>query len=117
MTYSDSTLKSFKKDFLIGIIRCLEHNISVLEERNDNQYKLLMKSHQYRWHDLRRNPSDLPDDFHTVFICVKGFEGKTLGVSIAMYNRPLKIWGTESFRYKDCQVVAWREIEPFEGEE
>lgn len=41
--YSDSTLKSMPKENLIGIIRCYEHNISVLEERNDNQFKLLME--------------------------------------------------------------------------
>lgn len=41
--YSYSTLKSLKKDYLIGIIRNLEHNIEALEERVNNQYRLLLE--------------------------------------------------------------------------
>lgn len=43
MRYKNSTLKNMTKDNLISIIRCLEHNIDVLEERNNNQYKLLLE--------------------------------------------------------------------------
>ena len=46
-SYSDSTLKGMTKDNLISIIRCLEHNISVLEERNSNQFALLMDKEKY----------------------------------------------------------------------
>lgn len=41
--YKDGTLMGFTKKQLIEIIRCLEHNIEVLEERNQNQFNLLMK--------------------------------------------------------------------------
>ena len=39
--YADSTLKSMKKEELIGIIRCLEHNWASTEEANQNQWKIL----------------------------------------------------------------------------
>ena len=42
-TYSDSTLKALSKARLIEYIRYLEHNIQVVEERNDNQYKILLE--------------------------------------------------------------------------
>lgn len=74
----------------------------------------LKKADKYRWHDLRKNSDDLPNDFHTVLICINGFEGKAAGVSMAMHNSILKVWGTESTTYKDYEVIAWREIEPFE---
>lgn len=40
-TYSDSYLMSMTKKQLIEQIRILEHNIDVLQEQSDNQYKLL----------------------------------------------------------------------------
>lgn len=40
-SYSDSYLMSMTKKQLIEQIRILEHNIDVLQEQNDNQYKLL----------------------------------------------------------------------------
>ena len=42
-TYSDSYLMSMTKKELIEQIRILEHNIDVLQEQSDNQYKLLME--------------------------------------------------------------------------
>ena len=42
-SYSDSYLMSMTKKQLIEQIRILEHNIDALQERNDNQYKLLME--------------------------------------------------------------------------
>lgn len=40
-TYSDSTLKGMSKAELIRMIRCLENNVIAVEERNDNQYRIL----------------------------------------------------------------------------
>ena len=42
-TYSDNYLMSMTKKQLIEQIRLLEHNIDVIQEQCDNQYKLLMK--------------------------------------------------------------------------
>lgn len=43
LTDSDSYLMSMTKKQLIEQIRILEHNIDVLQEQSDNQYKLLME--------------------------------------------------------------------------
>lgn len=40
-SYSDSYLMSMTKKQLIEQIRILEHNIDVIQEQSDNQYKLL----------------------------------------------------------------------------
>lgn len=42
-SYSDSYLMSMTKKQLIEQIRILEHNIDVIQEQSDNQYKLLME--------------------------------------------------------------------------
>lgn len=116
--YAESTLKGYKKEFLIEIIRCLEHNIEVLEERNNNQFKLLMQKEQYAWHDLQKNPNDLPKDGVRILFCAKE------------YPRPRKEYFTGKYRtgyyfetddtgdyaidYELDEVIAWKEIEPFE---
>ena len=41
--YTDNYLMSMTKKQLIEQIRILEHNIDVLQEQSDNQYKLLME--------------------------------------------------------------------------
>ena len=42
-TYSDNYLMSMTNKELVEQIRILEHNIDVLQEQSDNQYKLLME--------------------------------------------------------------------------
>lgn len=83
-------------------------------EANGVAVEALEKTDKYRWHDLRKNPNDLPPNFHTVVICLKGFEGLEIGVDLAMHNTLNGLWGTNSFSYKDSDVIAWKEIEPFE---
>ena len=42
-TYTDKYLMSMTKKELVEQNRIMEHNIDVLQEQSDNQYKLLMK--------------------------------------------------------------------------
>lgn len=42
-SYSDSYFMSMTKKQLIEHIRILEHNIDVIQEQSDNQYRLLSK--------------------------------------------------------------------------
>ena len=83
-----------------------------------------MRSNEYKWHDLQKNPSDLPYDGQEVLIAID------LGIYyIATYSSKLKEvdeydftdedgdgfyeydseWGY--FKFND--VVAWKYIEPF----
>lgn len=61
---------------------------------------------KYRWHDLRKNPDDLPEEGHEVLILV---------------NNACFLSRRSDYNYWSClgrvKVKAWREIEPFEVEE
>ena len=76
----------------------------------------LEKADKYRWHDLRKNPDDLPEA-----IC-GGYESEYVLVMIgtpewnsweqAYYKHDKKLWSTY-----EQNVFAWRYVEPFKEEE
>ena len=78
--------------------------------------KALEKADKYRWHDLRKNPDDLPEGFEG------GYESEYVRVMIgtpewnsweqAYYHHGKRLWSTY-----DKNVFAWRCIEPFKEEE
>ena len=75
---------------------------------------LFNKQQKYRWHDLRDNPSDLPEDNKDVLVSVKnGCVNRTWHVSCGWRNTTAK----KASYYSDKSVLAWREIEEFESEE
>jgi hypothetical protein len=69
----------------------------------------LEKADKYRWHDLRKNPDDLPDmdGDHLCFIDNEPYSY----CSVCEWDNPnwYNYNGTES-----NNAIAWREIEPFE---
>ena len=75
----------------------------------------LKNADKYRWHDLRKNPDDLPEA-----IC-GGYESEYVLVMIgtpewnsweqAYYKHGKKLWSTY-----EQNVFAWRYIEPFKEE-
>ena len=78
--------------------------------------KALKKADKYRWHDLRKNPDDLPEGFEG------SYESDYVLVMIgipewnhwewAYYHHDKKLWSTY-----EQDVFAWRYVEPFEEEE
>ena len=80
--------------------------------------KLFKEADEYKWHDLRRYPDDLPEsDYET---CEVWLEGKI--IDIAIWHKGVFVpWYAEYFQ--DCPpewkkpVVAWKYIEPFEVKE
>ncbi len=79
----------------------------------------LVKADIYRWHDLRKNPDDLPEadgNSESEYVLVKVpvnagcFEWNHFG--LAYYSHNTKMWSTYG-----QNVFAWRYIEPFEEEE
>lgn len=81
-------------------------------------------SDKYKWHDLIKNPKDLPDtigeDYLTV--CVNGtYIVRTYGSDYGGIIRKgfLDCYGHEvkTHQRKAMQVVAWKEIEAFENED
>lgn len=85
----------------------------------------LEKAEKYAWHDLRKNPDDLPDvnsfvlcewvggshNWHDVFI----FDNDPRPHFRNTHGNMISIIGDEKFTFEG-QVIAWREIEPFEAE-
>ena len=66
---------------------------------------------KYRWHNLRKNPEDLPLWDNSYLCCIEVInpfkEGSRLIREYTVMNRPTIL------RYKES-VIAWGEIEPFE---
>lgn len=66
---------------------------------------------KYRWHDLRKNPDDLPEDDKDVLVTIKGgCENRTWHDSCGWRNATAK----KVRYYSDKSVLAWKEIEEFE---
>ncbi len=75
---------------------------------------LFEEHNKYRWHDLRKNPDDLPEDSKDVLVTVKGgCVNRTWHVSCGWRNTTAK----KASYYSDKSVLARREIEEFESEE
>ena len=77
----------------------------------------LEKAEKYHWHDLRKNPDDIPSGRN---MCTCFAEGDFVieDGSVAHGKYPVIIpfpFSEYEYRY-NFKVVAWREIEPFERE-
>lgn len=94
-----------------------------LEELKDlREYK-----EKYRWHDIRKNPDDIPDVEHRkkeYFHVVQ--EGKETGPTILQYKKDFGFGFYNDFgngpKFTEVDtnftapIVAWKEIEKFESE-
>ena len=77
--------------------------------------KALEKADKYRWHDLRKNPDDLPeaDEYgRSEFVFVMTGTPEWYSCEWAYYHHDKKLWSIY-----EQNVFAWRYIEPFEEEE
>lgn len=76
--------------------------------------KALEKAEKYRWHDLRKNPDDLPkrdgnDESDYVLVLIGKPEWNHW--EQAYYNHAKHMWSTY-----EQNVIGWKAIEPFEKE-
>ena len=72
----------------------------------------LEKADKYRWHDLRKNPDDLPEDNgygKSEYVLVMIGTPEWYSCEWAYYSHNAKMWSTY-----EQNVFAWRYIEPFE---
>lgn len=77
----------------------------------------LEKAEKYHWHDLRKNPDDIPSGRNMCTCFVEGDFVIEDG-SVVHGKYPVIIpfpFSEYEYRY-NFKVVAWREIEPFESE-
>ena len=76
--------------------------------------KALEKADKYRWHDLRKNPDDLPEaigNSESEYVLVMIGTPEWNSWEQAYYHHDKKLWSTY-----DQNVFAWRYIEPFKEE-
>ena len=89
--------------------------IDELLQLNKIVSKALEKSDKYRWHDLRKNPDDLPEDNGygcSEYVLVMIGTPEWNSWEQAYYHHGKRLWSTY-----EQNVFAWRYIEPFKGEE
>ena len=76
----------------------------------------LEKADKYRWHDLRKNPDDLPEaiggGYESEYVLVMIGTPEWNSWEQAYYHHGKRMWSTY-----EQNVFAWRYIEPFEEEE
>ena len=75
----------------------------------------LEKADKYRWHDLRKNPDDLPEadgNSESGYVLVMIGTPEWNSWEQAYYHHGKRLWTTY-----EQNVSAWRYIEPFEEEE
>mgnify|MGYP006392427407 CR=1 FL=1 len=81
----------------------------------DMAIKALKNADKYRWHDLRKNPDDLPEadgNSESDYVLVMIGTPEWNSWEQAYYHHGKRMWSTY-----EQNVFAWRYIEPFEEEE
>ena len=124
---NEEAIKMFKAIIMAEIDRLPHHydaevdddvyedisRVDELLQLNKIVSKALEKADKYRWHDLRKNPDDLPeaigDGYETDYVLVMIGTPEWNSLDWAYYNHDKKEWSTY-----EQDVFAWRYIEPFE---
>ena len=126
---NEEAIKMFKAIIMAEIDRLPHHydaeigedvydstsKVNELLQLNKIISKALKKADKYRWHDLRKNPDDLPeaDEYgRSEFVFVMTGTPEWYSCEWAYYHHDKKLWSIY-----EQDVFAWRYIEPFEEEE
>lgn len=75
-----------------------------LNESFTSAITLLEKAEKYRWHDLRKNPEDLPNKYECFFVA---YDDAWAGIQYTTCMMGSWFW-------ENHNVIAWRKIAPFE---
>lgn len=95
------------------VIEDLYEHGKLTEEDFDNLCRWIDEADRLekcRWHDLRKDPSDLPSETNLYLIAYKEPYGEKIHTNLEVYHDWEKEWGTP----KGYEVVAWKDVEPFE---
>ena len=88
--------------------------VNELLQLNKIVSKALEKADKYRWHDLRKNPDDLPEDNgygESDYVLVMIGTPEWNSWEQAYYHHGKRLWSTY-----EQNVFAWRYVEPFKEE-
>ena len=127
---NEEAIKMFKAIIMAEIDRLPHHydaevgddvydstsRVNELLQLNKIVCEALEKADKYRWHDLRKNPDDLPEadgnsESDYVLVMIGTLEWGDY--EWAYYNHNTTMWSTP---FCVQNVCAWRYIEPFKGE-
>lgn len=102
------------KDVLELIMNGHSPTVDAIHECFDVCYKALEKQQKYYWHDLRKDPDDLPirDGLYAIAI-----DWDVITTGFGQWETVYGIGCGWSCLMPGAQsVIAWKEIEPFEEE-
>ena len=105
-----------EKDPVTGELNSLSIKNVGNENTNTNHIKVSMaiaiealeKTYKYRWHDVRKNPDDLPKEPGYYLVKRQQDRWTICDYVVYGYTPDRNYWSTLD------NVFAWREIEPFE---
>ena len=126
---NEEAIKMFKDIIMAEIDRLPHHydaevddvvyddikRVDELLQLNKIVREALKKADKYRWHDLKKNPDDLPeaDEYgRSEYVLVMTGTPEWNSWEQAYYHHDKKLWSTY-----EQNVFAWRYIEPFKEEE
>lgn len=111
---SEKYTKDEKNEAIQNVINAATINSITKRQVLDVVSYLFDEQNKYRWHDLRKNPADLPEDNKDVLVTIKGgCVNRTWHDSCGWRNTTAK----KARHYSDKSVLAWKEIEEFENDE
>ena len=126
---NEEAIKMFKAIIMAEIDRLSSHydadvdddvydntsSVNELLQLNKIVSKALKKANKYRWHDLRKNPDDLPEaiggGYESEYVLVMIGTPEWNSWEQAYYHHGKRLWSTY-----DQNICAWRYVEPFEEE-
>lgn len=82
--------------------------------------EILENADKYKWHDLRKNPEDLPETFVEVWICFTDYKYSGDEKFYDKAGRRDEDWcweGDDTLLNERYQIIGWAYIKPFEVEE
>lgn len=78
---------------------------------------------KYTWHDIRKNPQDLPKNNIPVLALLEEYDGDTFFYDVIFFDAGDNAWiaydqdyVTYNQKEDALKVMAWKPIEPFEEE-
>lgn len=92
-------------------------NGEVLMDEIDDYF---INAYKYRWHDLRKNPNDLPKDAEYVLVCWRGIKQNWYDVMFWDDDKKVfSLYGDHPVTSDERpvtfgDVIAWKYIEPLE---
>lgn len=102
-SYSSVDYPTKELDMISDVLIAYEENQAITDKTSD----------KCRWHDLRKNPNDLPALGKKVVGYFENYGTWTIGI----VHRHENGWRVEEFWLEGWELLAWKEIEPFEVSE